>query len=468
MRNKKTMSEHFDAIIIGAGQSGPFLGAKLAGANKKVALIEREHLGGTCVNDGCTPTKTLVASARAAWMARRAGDYGVGIKGTVTVDMKAVMARKDKVVGASVKSLHEWIGGLETLEYIKGSGSFVSPTEVRVNGRTLTAPQIFINTGASPMIPDWPGLDRVSYLTNSSILELDVLPSHLIIIGASYVGLEFAQMYARFGSKVTVIDRGSRPASREDEDISAAVRKICEAEGVSFLFNTTVEAVARAGNGQLLSLKTGERRASVEGSHLLIALGRKPNTAELHLAAAGLEADKHGYIPVDDHLRTKVGGIWAMGDVNGRGAFTHTSYNDFETVADKVIEGGNRSIGGRIPVYALYIDPPLGRIGMNEAEARQSGRQVLSATMPMSKVARARERGETEGLMKVLVDADTKRILGASLLGIQADEVVQSMLLLMTGDLPYTTLTNTMFIHPTVTELLPSLFANLQPLDDKQ
>ena len=459
------MSEQFDAIIIGAGQSGPFLAARLAEKNKKVALIEREHLGGTCVNDGCTPTKTLVASARAAWTARHAADYGVKLAGPVSVDMKAVKARKDKVVGASVQSLTDWIDGLKTLEFIKGQGAFHSPTEIRVGKRTLTAPQIFINTGASPIIPPWPGLNDVPYLTNSSMMDLDVLPGHLIIVGASYIALEFAQMYARFGSKVTVIAHGSRPASREDEDISDAIRSILEGEGVTFLFDTKVEAVARAGTGVLLSLKSGERRASVEGSHLLLAVGRTPNTADLNLQAAGLQTDDRGYISVDDHLRTKVDGIWAMGDVNGRGAFTHTSYNDFEIVADNVIDGGKRSIAGRVPVYGLFIDPPLGRIGMSETEVRKSGRKAMMATMPMSKVARARERGETQGLMKVLVDADTRRILGAARLGIGGDEVVHSLLQLMAAGTPYTTMMETVHIHPTVTELLPTLFAGLKPLD---
>lgn len=460
------MPDQFDAIIIGAGQSGPFLAARFADKNIKVALIERQHLGGTCVNDGCTPTKTLVASARAAWSARHAAEFGVKLGGPVSVDMKAVKARKDKVVNASVQSLTEWIGSLETLEYIKGEGSFVSPTSVKVGDRILTAPKIFINTGATASIPPWPGLSGVPYLTNTSMMNLDTLPGHLIIAGASYIGLEFAQMYARFGAKVTIIERGPRAASREDEDISQAIRTILEAEGVTFLFNTTVEAVAKAGSGVLLSLKTGERRASVEGSHLLVALGRTPNTAALNLEAAGLAADAKGFISVDDHLRTKVDGIWAMGDVNGRGAFTHTSYNDFEIVADNVIDGGDRSIADRIPVYGLFIDPPLGRIGLSETEVRKSGKPALMAIMPMSKVARARERGETQGLMKVLVDAQTKQILGAALLGIGGDEVVHSLLQLMVAGTPYTTMQQTVHIHPTVTELIPTLLASLKPLDE--
>ena len=458
------MSEQFDAIIIGAGQSGPFLAARLAEAGRKVALIEREHLGGTCVNDGCTPTKTLVASARAAWAARHAAEFGVVLKGPVTVDMAAVKARKDKVVNASVKGLADWLGGLKTLEYIKGEGSFVSPTEVKVGKRVLTAPQIFLNTGATASVPDWPGIKSVPYLTNSSIMGLDSLPGHLIIIGASYIGLEFAQMYARFGSKVTVVERGDRPATREDTDISAAIKGILEAEGVTFMFGTTVEAVAKAGHGVLLSLKSRDRLASIEGTHMLVALGRAPNTAHLNLAAAGIETDARGFIPVDDNLRTRVKGIWAMGDINGRGAFTHTSYNDFEIVADNVVDGGKRSIAGRIPVYGLFIDPPLGRIGMSEAEVRKSGRKALMGIMPMARVSRAKERGETKGLMKVLVDAESKQILGAAILGIGGDEIVQALLQLMAAGTPYTTMMHTMHIHPTVTELIPTLLADLQPL----
>ena len=458
------MPDQFDDIIIGAGQSGPFLAARLADHGRKVALVEREHIGGTCVNTGCTPTKALVASARAAWAARRAGDWGVTVKGPVSVDIKAVMARKDRIVEASVQSLTDWLGAMKTLEVIHGQASFVAPDAVAVGKRQLTGKRIFINSGARPSIPNWPGLASVPYLDNASMLNLDALPGHLIIIGASYIGLEFAHMYTRFGSKVTVVERGSRPASREDEEVSAAIRTMLEAEGVTFLLGTTVEAVARAGYGVLLSLKSRERRSSVEGTHLLLALGRTPNSADLNLAAAGLATDEKGYIPVDDHLRTNVPGIWAMGDVNGRGAFTHTSYNDYEVVADNIIDGGKRSIAGRIPVYGLFTDPPLGRIGMTEAEVRKSGRKALVASMPMSKVARARERGETQGLMKVVVDAETRQILGAAILGTGGDEVVQTLLQLMAAGTPYTRMMQTMHIHPTVSELLPTLLGQLKPL----
>jgi len=458
------MSRAFDAIIIGAGQSGPFLAADLAGRGWSVALIERAHLGGTCVNDGCTPTKTLIASARAAHMARRAGDFGVRLPGEVSVDMKAVKARKDAVVGASVESLTQWLGGMETLTLIEGEARFVGRREVAVGGETLTAPKIFINTGARARIPDWPGIEQVPYLTNTSMMDIDVLPEHLIIAGANYVGLEFAQMYRRFGSRVTVFDHGKRVASREDPEISDAIRQMLEDEGIEFVFETGDVALEKNGEGVRVKLTASGEARAIEGSHLLLAVGRTPNTDALDPHVAGIEMDSHGHIPVDDHLRTNVEGIWAMGDVNGRGAFTHTSYNEFEVVADN-LSGGQRSIAGRIPVYALYTDPPLGRAGMNEAQVRNTGRPALVATMPMQKVARARERSETNGLMKVLVDAETGRILGAAVLGIEGDEVIHVLLAHMAAGTPYSVLKQTVHIHPTVSELVPTLLGGLKPLE---
>lgn len=459
------MVEDFDAIIIGAGQSGPFLAVRMADQGQKVALIEREHLGGTCVNDGCTPTKTLVASARAAWIARRSSEYGIHIDGPIRVDMKAVKARKDNVVSASIKSLSELLAGHETLEYIQGHGRFASATEVRVGQRTLKSSRIFINTGASAAIPDWPGLSNVPYLTNKTMMELDTVPDHLVIAGASYVGLEFAQMYARFGAEVTVVERANRIASREDEDISEAIHAILEADGVRFLVDSAIQEATATNHGVRLSFSSNDRSGSVEGSHILIALGRSPNTSDLDLAAAGLDTDARGYIPVDDHLRTKVPGIWALGDVNGRGAFTHTSYNDYEIVADNVVDGGSRSIASRIPVYGLFIDPPLGRIGMTEAEVRRSGRAAMAATYPMERVARARERGETQGLIKVLVDAISGTILGAAVLGVEGDEVVQTLLQQMAAGASYEKMMRTVHIHPTVSELIPTVLAGLKPLE---
>jgi pyruvate/2-oxoglutarate dehydrogenase complex dihydrolipoamide dehydrogenase (E3) component len=459
------MAEEFDAVIIGAGQSGPFLAVRLAEQGQKVALIERKHLGGTCVNDGCTPTKTLIASARVAWMARRSSEYGIQIGGPIRVDMKGVKARKDAVVSASLESLTELLAGHETLEYIHGQGRFVSPTEVRVGRRTLKAGRIFINTGTSAAIPNWPGLSDVPYLTNTTMMDLDAVPDHLVIAGASYVGLEFAQMYARFGARVTVIDRANRVASREDEDISAAVHAILEAEGVSFLVDSTIEEATATTHGVRISFRSNDWSGSVEGSHLLVALGRSPNSSDLNLGAAGLNTDARGYIPVDDHLRTEVPGIWALGDVNGRGAFTHTSYNDYEIAANNVVDRGNRSIADRIPVYGLFIDPPLGRIGMTEAEVRQSGRAAMIATYPMARVARARERGETQGIFKVLVDVSSGRILGAAVLGLEGDEVVHSLLQPMAAGTSYEQIMRTVHIHPTVSELIPTVLAGLKPLE---
>lgn len=459
------MTEKFDAIVIGAGQSGPFLAARLAQAGQKVAIIEREHLGGTCVNDGCTPTKTLIASARAAWVARHAAEFGVGIQGPVTVDMRAVKARKDAVVQASVRSLTSWLGSLTTLEVISGTGSFVSARTVQVGDRVLSADRIFINVGGSALVPQWPGLSQVPYLTNTSIMEVDQLPEHLLVAGGSYIGLEFAQMYARFGSAVTVIERGPRVAAREDEEISQAIREILEADGVTFRLGTEIDHVERLGDVTRLHLRTADGGPShLDGSHLLIALGRTPNTADLNLQAAGIATDSRGFIPVDDHLRTNAEGVWALGDVNGRGAFTHTSYNDHEIVADNLLDGGARSIQDRIAVYGLFTDPPLGRIGMSENEVRKQGRPALIASYPMARVARARERGETQGLMKVLVDAESHRILGAAILGINGDEVVHSLLQLMAAGTPYTKLVETVHIHPTVSELIPTMLGGLKPL----
>jgi pyruvate/2-oxoglutarate dehydrogenase complex dihydrolipoamide dehydrogenase (E3) component len=459
------MPNHFDAIVIGAGQSGPFLAARFAQAGMTVALIEREHLGGTCVNDGCIPTKTLVASARAAHVARNAGRFGVDIGGgEVRVDMRAVKARKDAVVNQSVAGLTSWLGGLTGLTLIRGQARFVGANRVRVGNDEIEAPKIFINVGGRSTVPDWPGIHDVPYLTNTSMMEVDFLPEHLVVIGGSYIGLEFAQMYRRFGSRVTVIEAAPRLIAREDAEVSAEVRAILEREGVAIHVGVKNIALAREGQGVRLVFDGEGGSQAVAGSHLLLAVGRRPNTDDLGLEAAGIAADARGFITVDDTLRTNVPGVWALGDVNGKGAFTHTSYNDFEIVAANLLDGGQRRVSDRIATYGLFIDPPLGRIGMSEAEVRASGRAALVATLPMARVGRARERGETDGFMKVLVDASSQRILGAALLGIEADEVVQLLLLAMAADLPYTRIQQTMWIHPTVSELLPSLFAALKPL----
>jgi pyruvate/2-oxoglutarate dehydrogenase complex dihydrolipoamide dehydrogenase (E3) component len=458
------MAKQFDAIVIGAGQSGPFLAVRLAQAGMKTALIERSYLGGTCVNNGCIPTKTLVASARTAHVARRAADYGVRVGG-VSVDMKAVKARKDGIVAASVKGLADWIGATENLELIWGAAKFFSSHEVEVNGQILSAPKIFLNTGGRALVPDWPGLDQVPYLTNSSIMELDVLPEHLVIAGGNYVGLEFAQMYRRFGSKVTVIENRERLVYREDRDISEAIQGILQAEDIAFRFGADGFSVARTDADIALSFTAGGKAETMTASHLLLAVGRKPNTDGLNLGAAGIATDERGYIRVDDKLRTTAEGVWAMGDVNGKGAFTHTSYNDFQIVAANLLDGENRKVSDRIMAYNLYIDPPLGRAGMSEDEVRQSGRKALKAVLPMTRVGRAREKGETQGFMKALVDAESKLILGAALLGIECDEVIHSLLDIMSAKVPYTVVERTMHIHPTVSELIPTLLSELKQLE---
>ena len=458
------MQQTFDAIVIGAGQSGPFLAVRLARAGRRVVLIEREHLGGTCVNDGCIPTKTLVASARVAHVARGAAAFGVQVGGAVTVDMAAVKARKDAVVNESVAGLAQWFGATAGLTLVRGEARFTGPASVRVGADDYTAPQIFLDTGGSPVVPDWPGVHTVPYLTNTTMMAVDFLPAHLVIVGGSYIGLEFAQMYRRFGSAVTVLEASGRLIGREDPEVSAAVHDLLAGEGVEIRLGAKEIAVQARDGGVQVDFAVDGAPVSVTGSHLLVAVGRRPNVAALDLDRAGVALDARGYIAVDDRLATSVPGIWALGDVNGRGAFTHTSYNDFEIVAANLLDGGDRRVSDRIPAYALYTDPPLGRIGMNEAEVRARGRPARVATFPMSRVGRARERGETTGFMKVHVDAETERLLGAALFGIEADEVVQTLLLAMAADLPFSRITHTMFIHPTVTELLPSLFQALEPL----
>jgi len=456
----------YDAIVIGSGQAGPFLAVRLAKAGMKTAFIEREHLGGTCVNDGCTPTKTLVASARVAHVARRAGEYGVRVGSTVSVDMQAVKARKDGVVAQSVDGLSKWIAGTANLTLVWGHARFVGPHVVEVNGATLEADKIFINVGGRAVLPTWDGIATVPVLTNATMMAIDTLPEHLVVAGGSYIGLEFAQMYRRFGSRVTVLEYGDRLIAREDREVSAAVQKILEDEGVTFRFSVKNATVAPGdgGRGVRLRLEGGDG-SPLDGSHLLAAVGRRPNTDDLGLDKAGIAIDARGYIVVDDELRTSVPGVWALGDVNGRGAFTHTAYNDYQIVADNLLDGASRRVSDRIPAYALFIDPPLGRVGLSEAEVRARGKPALVATMPMTRVGRARERGETQGLMKVLVDAASERILGASLLCIEGDEIVHALLDVMAADASYKVIRDAVHIHPTVSELIPTLLESLHPLD---
>lgn len=458
------MSEKYDAIIIGTGQAGPALAVRLAQSGKKTAIIERKLFGGTCVNVGCVPTKTLVASARAAYQVSRAADYGVMIEGAARVDMARVKARKDAVVKHSNQGVTAWLKGTPNLTVIEGHGRFASAHSVSVNEKLLEAKQIFLNVGARASVPDIPGLSDIAYLTNSSMMEIDFLPEHLIIIGGSYISLEFAQMYRRFGSRVTILERGSALIAREDAAISAAIQDILEGEGIEVRLNTECVSVAQKGNSVTINLSCAAGAQTVTGSHLLLAVGRVPNTDDLGLDQAGIKTDERGYIVVDDQLRSNVAGIWALGDANGRGAFTHTAYNDYEIVAANLLDQDARRVSDRIPAYALYIDPPLARVGMTEREVKASGRPALVGYMKMSRVGRARERGETLGSMSVLVDAQSKKILGAALLGIEADEAIHAILDVMYADAPYTVIQRAMHIHPTVSELIPTLLGDLKPL----
>ncbi len=459
------MTTHFDAIVIGTGQAGAPLASRLSDEGFKTAVIERKHPGGTCVNTGCIPTKTLVASARVAHLARRAAEYGVTLGGPVGVDMKRVNQRMKEVSGASRSGVTRWMEGLESGRFYRGHARFDGPRRVRVGDEVLEAERIFINTGGRALIPDLPGLTEVPYLTNSSMMEVDFLPEHLIVVGGSYIGLEFAQMYRRFGSRVTVVEQADRLIPREDEEVSDGVREILEGEAIDIRLNATCIEVARAGNGVSVGLDCAAGAPTVAGSHLLLAVGRRPNTDDLGLEAAGIETDKRGFIKVDDQLRTNVPGIWAMGDVNGRGAFTHTSYNEYEILAANLFEGRARGVAERILCYGLFIDPPLGRVGLTEREVRASGIPALKATLPMKSVGRAREWSETQGFMKVLVGAESKRILGAAILGMGGDEVVHAFLDVMYADAPYTVIQEAMHIHPTVAEYLPTLLGNLEPLE---
>ncbi len=467
------MSQRYDAIVIGAGQAGPSLAGRLTAAGMTVAFVERHLFGGTCVNTGCTPTKTLIASAATAHQARRAADFGITV-GELSIDMRAVQRRKEGVVAASRTGVEQWLRGMERCTVFQGHARFESATDVRVGDTLLSAARIFLNVGGRAVVPALPGLDRVSYLTNTSLLQLDVLPRHLVVVGGSYVGLEFAQMYRRFGSEVTVVEKSSRLISREDEDVSAAIEEILEGEGVTV--RTEAECIRfepRAeGIGVGVNCRAGE--PEVVGSHVLLAMGRRPNTDDLGLERAGVAVDRYGFITVDEQLRTSVPGIWALGDCNGRGAFTHTAYNDFEIVAANLLQpdpgvgGAPRRVSDRISCYALYVDPPLGRVGMTEKEALAAGRTIRIAQRPMSRVSRAVEKGDSRGFMKVIVDAQSHAILGAAILGVGGDEAVHGILDTMAAKVSYQSLQRTMHIHPTVSELIPTILGELRAPINKE
>lgn len=459
-----SLMANYDAIIIGTGQSGPALARRLVAAGRKVAIIERKLFGGTCVNTGCTPTKTMAASAYVAHVARRAADYGVRIEGAVNVDMKAVKARKDAVVAEFRDGVEQSLKTLQGCTVYEGHGRFIAENKVAVNSSGLAADEIFINVGARATIPPVPGLDQIAYFTNSSMMDVDFLPSHLLILGGSFVGVEFAQTYRRFGSEVTVIEFGPRLISREDQDVSQAVTDFLKEEGIDVRVNSKMTGVEKQGDSIAAKIETAGRISQIAGTHLLVATGRRPNTDDLGLDKAGIATDARGYIVVDDQLRTSISGVWAMGDCNGRGAFTHTSYNDFEIVSANLLDHDHRRVTGRVTAYALYTDPPLGRAGMTEAEVRKTGRPALISTLAMKDVMRARERGETRGFMKILVDRDSKQILGASFLGLECDEVIHCVLDIMYAKAPYTVMQRAMHIHPTVSEFIPTMLDNLEPL----
>lgn len=458
------MSAHFDAAIIGAGQAGPALAGRLSRAGMRIAFVERGRFGGTCVNTGCTPTKTLVANAHVAHLIRRADDYGVSIDGRVAIDMKKVKARKDAVSGASEKKVEKWLESMRDSEIFRGQARLVSAQTIEVEGRQFSADKIFLDVGARPAIPNIPGVDKIEYFTNENIIDIDFAPPHLLILGGSYVGLEFAQIYRRFGGEVTVIEAAPALLPREDEDVSASIREILEREGVHIRCDTKCSGLEKRGESIVARLETPTGAAEVSGSHLLIAIGRTPNTDDLGLDKAGVQIDERGFVRTDEYLQTSVPSIFALGECNGRGAFTHTAYNDFEIVAANLLDGERRRVTDRITTYGLFTDPPLGRVGMTEREARASGRRILLGKRPMTRVARAVEKGETSGFMKIIVDAESRKILGGAILGVGGDEAIHCITATMYADAPYSVLQRAVFIHPTVSELVPTMLEELAPI----
>lgn len=456
--------KHFDAIIIGAGQAGPSLVGRLVQAGRKVAIVERKLFGGTCVNTGCTPTKTLIASAYVAHKARTAQSYGIEVTGPIKADMKALKARKDSVLLKSRNNIETWLRGMENCTVFTDHARFESPTELRVGEDLITAPQIFLNVGGRASVPAMPGVKDVPFLTNSTLLDLETLPQHLAIVGGSYIGIEFAQAFRRFGSEVTIIEMSSRLAHHEDEDVSATIKEILEKENIRIRLNAECIQLYNAPGGVQVHVTCEEDATPTTATHVLLAVGRVPNTDDLGLEKAGVALDEKGYIQVDDQLRTNVPGIWAMGDCNGKGAFTHTAYNDFEIVAANLLDNDPRRVSDRITTYGLFMDPPLARVGMTETQVRESGKPALIGTRPMTKVTRAVEKGESDGFMKVLVDAESKQILGASILGVGGDEAIHCITDVMYARAPYTTIQRAVHIHPTVSELIPTVLGDLKPL----
>ena len=459
------MNKKYDAIVIGAGQAGPSLAARLTSEGLHTAMIERNLFGGTCVNTGCIPTKTLVASARAAHMARRGGDFGVNISGNIQVDMKKVKARKDGIVQQSNQGVTGWMKNMNNLDVFEGHGQFESANAVRVNSDVLEADKIFINVGARARVPEMSGLHDIDYFTNSNIMDVDYLPEHLIIIGGSYIGLEFAQMYRRFGSEVTVVEMAPRLIPREDEDISQAVLEILENEDIEVRLGAECISFDKRGEEIAVNVSCNNEMQESIGTHVLLAVGRVPNTHDLGLDKAGVEQDERGMINVDDELKTNVPGIWAMGECNGKGAFTHTSYNDYEIVADNLFGTKSRRVSDRLVCYGLFIDPPLGRVGLTVQQVRESGKNALIGKMPMSRIGRAKERSETQGFMKVVIDADTEQILGATILGIGGDEIIHLFIDTMYAQKPYHVIKRAVHVHPTVAELIPTMLQDLKPLN---
>lgn len=458
------MATPFDALIIGTGQAGPALAARLAGAGMKVAVVERDKFGGTCVNNGCTPTKAMVASAYAARTARRAADYGVVLDAPPRIDMKRVKARKDQIVRKGSEGVEKWMRGLADAKVYLGHARFVDAERVEVGSETLAAERIYLNVGGRPSVPKMPGIGEVPYLTNVGMMELDVIPPHLVVVGGSYIGLEFAQVMRRFGSEVTVVEMAPRLVGREDEDVSLAIQDFLEAEGINLALGATCLSLRKEADGVSVGLECSEGPPLARGSHVLLAVGRVPNTDDLGLDRAGIETDERGFVKVDEGLRTTNPRVWALGDCNGKGAFTHTAYNDYEIVADNLLANAGRKHTDRVPVYALYTDPPLGRVGMNEAEIRKAGIRALVGKYPMSRVGRAVEKGETNGFLKIHVEESGGRILGASLLGTGADEAVHSLIDAVYSRIPYAQFQRHVRIHPTVSELLPTTLEKLKPL----